>query len=1014
MKRLFSIWLVLILSVTMLIPQFSFADDIANDQVQDESAQAETEQAEPVALQDDSKDTADDAATDVTSTSDAAFDPYRIVRMVELNNNGEFLLPDSMKDTVTLSATKYGNGLLLTGTAADLTSGKIAIAKDFNFDRGSVGRISFDGLSDRGVKVTASIFLDDSETAVTSFVLKRQSGKNPWSNIGDQSLNVMEQNITGSHTISIGFTIEGIKETKKTSIALRSIEFCMCTVPVMYFNIDESLGSISAMNNSEDHSVECYGTVDLIVPDAFNNDETFRDEYNAQENLSGLELEYIRGRGNSTWSTDKKPYKVKFAKKQNLFGFGKNKHWILLANRFDNSLVRNRMTYWLGQKLGLEYTPQCVPVEVVMNGEFYGSYLLTEQIRIGEGRVEINDLEDDPQADDPFINSGGYLLSMDYTDDEANADSYFTTDQGMQLFIESPSFEDQKNPYQLEYIKAQIAKTESAIFGDGFKTSDGKSYQEYMDLSAAVDYWWVQEFSSNGDAFGSGSTYLYKKRDTKTDSGITEEKLYWGPLWDFDYVAWGDLEYEIFAPEGIDTTICPWFKRLLLDTTFVDKVKERWGVLSDLLTQITQEGGLLDRYQAQMEVSYNYDHEKYGSFADDSDGSTTAVRDYSIEINQLRNWINARAVNVDKAVQEYKLEDYTVKFILNGKVIEERTVTGGMELGKLPEAPAKKGYLFAGWCNDEEEYFDSTSEVSRDLVLHAEYISEDKAVKPTSLYFKSYDIYRPFFNDDDNDDEYAFFVDYKVLPENAITGDIKWSSSDESVATISEFGAIHLHSAGTATITGTLYNGVKQSLTLHSVPYEDIPDYIDIEDVSFDKNSLTIQSGKSAQLRYEITPTQYSEAEMLWISTNPEVADVDEFGIVTANKPGNTTILLFNSDSSIYTTCSIKVTKSTATLIKEAKARKTTLKKASALKKHKVKLTWKKSKGASGYVIYSASKKNGKYKKVAAIKKGSTLKWTSKKLRKGKTYYFKVKPYTKIGRKIYYGKWSNKKKVKVR
>lgn len=137
----------------------------------------------------------------------------------------------------------------------------------------------------------------------------------------------------------------------------------------MYFHIDESQGTIQSMNSSEDHSAECYGTVDLRVPDSFNADETFRDEYGVQESLDGLVLEYIRGRGNSTWSDIKKPYKVKLDKSVDLFGFGKNKHWLLIANRYDNSLVRNRMTYWLAARLGMEYTPQCVPVEVVMNGE---------------------------------------------------------------------------------------------------------------------------------------------------------------------------------------------------------------------------------------------------------------------------------------------------------------------------------------------------------------------------------------------------------------------------------------------------------------------------------------------------------------------------------------------------------------------------------------------------------------------------------------------------------------------
>lgn len=56
-------------------------------------------------------------------------------------------------------------------------------------------------------------------------------------------------------------------------------------------------------------------------------------------------------------TVSKKPYKIKLDKKADLFGMGKNKHWVLLANYYDNSLVRNRLTYYLGRKLGMEYTP---------------------------------------------------------------------------------------------------------------------------------------------------------------------------------------------------------------------------------------------------------------------------------------------------------------------------------------------------------------------------------------------------------------------------------------------------------------------------------------------------------------------------------------------------------------------------------------------------------------------------------------------------------------------------------
>ena len=111
-----------------------------------------------------------------------------------------------------------------------------------------------------------------------------------------------------------------------------------------------------------------------------------------------------------------------------------------------------------------------------------------------------------------------------------------------------------------------------------------------------------------------------------------------------------------------------------------------------------------------------------------------------------------------------------------------------------------------------------------------------------------------------------------------------------------------------------------------------------------------------------------------------------------------------------------------AAAIKKAKAGKTTVS-VKTLTKHRAKVTWKKvtlsytvdgkkySRAVTGYKVYRAAKKNGKYKLIKTIKKAGTLKYTDKKLKKGKKYYYKVRTYTKIDGKTYLGKWSKVKKI---
>ena len=182
-------------------------------------------------------------------------------------------------------------------------------------------------------------------------------------------------------------------------------------IPVVYINIDESQGTIRQMYDSVDHSVYCYGTIRITVPEGFHYSDF---EETVLKSVDGLAMS-MRGRGNSTWSayTEKKPFKIKLDKKADIMGLGENKHWVLLANHFDQTLIRNRITAWLGDQMGFEFTPRGVPVDLVLSGEIYGtkylgSYYLSENVRVDKNRLDIDELTETDT--DPAIITGGYLL----------------------------------------------------------------------------------------------------------------------------------------------------------------------------------------------------------------------------------------------------------------------------------------------------------------------------------------------------------------------------------------------------------------------------------------------------------------------------------------------------------------------------------------------------------------------------------------------------------------------------
>ena len=479
------------------------------------------------------------------------------------------------------------------------------------------------------------------------------------------------------------------------------------TIPILSFTFEDP-AEIDLMNNSDNHKYRTQSgvTLDITVPEGYTN----TDGLEAGGSVSGLKLKYMRGRGNSTWQRSfKKPYKFVLKDRAALLGMNSAKHWALLTERTDPSLSRNRITSWLGQQLDMEFTPRCIPVDLVFNGIYYGSYVLFEDVRVDTASVNIDELTADITDPDSDEITGGYFLGMCLDDSDINR--FFTTRE-VEFTNDTPSFDPEAdddaydNPAQMKYIRDYIQSTEDAIFGDGFKDKDGKSYGDYMDLKSAADYWLIQEFSLNDDSFSTPSTYLYKKRNGK---------LYWGPLWDFD-IAWtpGPRDYEGFSHSRMI-----WFDRMRTDPEFAELLKQRWSVLDEKLQYATKQGGLLDQYIAEIKASWNTDRAANGPFEYDFDpfeSCEASVEDLRTFIDRRREWVSGHIDEVGKVYAD-------VTFVANGKTIKPLTGRVGEPLYKnFPKAPSKKGYYFKGWyLEGAKEAFDESDDIYDDITLYARY-----------------------------------------------------------------------------------------------------------------------------------------------------------------------------------------------------------------------------------------------------------------------------------------------------
>ena len=230
---------------------------------------------------------------------------------------------------------------------------------------------------------------------------------------------------------------------------------------------------------------------------------------------------YIRCRGNYTWSFDKKSYHIKLWKKQPMMGMGKNKHFALLAHADDKvGFLRNTVGFELSRRMGLPFTPEQRPVELVINGSYEGLYFLTETIRADENRVEIA-TQENGETDAEKV-KGGWLVEIDNNKNSQQLSLPIAgTDlQWLWVTYHSP---DSLSDVQRNYLYNQFYDILQAVYTPD-KTST--RWEELIDRERLARFYVIQEIVDHTEAF-IGSCYLYKD--------VGEQQWKFGPVWDFGH-----------------------------------------------------------------------------------------------------------------------------------------------------------------------------------------------------------------------------------------------------------------------------------------------------------------------------------------------------------------------------------------------------------------------------------------------------------------------------------------------
>ena len=323
----------------------------------------------------------------------------------------------------------------------------------------------------------------------------------------------------------------------------------------------------------------------------------------------------VKGRGNSTWGYPKKPYRLKLNKKAEICGLGKAKNYVLLANHLDPTLMLNSVAFKIGRLLELPFTNHAIPVDVVLNGIYKGSYLLTEQIEVKENRVDLDE-------------NNSVMWELDsYWDDEPK---FKSTAFNLPVMVKDPDltteqFESWKKDFNA--FTTQFAK----------EPLEGNSYVDMIDIESVAKFLITFNLVHNMEINHPKSVFLHKEGNGK---------YVMGPIWDFDWAYdyegtsnhFGRYNTPLFSSSmnGVGTAF---FQRFLQDSRVKAIYKRTWqDFKNNKLDALLQ---YVDDYAVMLKPSVERNSELWEN-----------TRSFDTKVKELKTWLRNRADYIDSEVSK--------------------------------------------------------------------------------------------------------------------------------------------------------------------------------------------------------------------------------------------------------------------------------------------------------------------------------------------------------------------------
>ena len=438
-------------------------------------------------------------------------------------------------------------------------------------------------------------------------------------------------------------------------------------LPIVFIDTRDSSGNASIIH--KDYAIVARMKV-IANDDGINYGDTLAHAAQKTDYKGWVSLRY---RGNSSFNdSEKKPFTIRTLetndvegpkKKVNIMGMPKDNKWVLIAPYIDRSQIRDVLMFQLARPY-MEYVPRVRHCELILDGIYYGIYVMAE--KPGKGKHRMN-LEDPGISGDEL--TGGYHLEID-RDDEPNyylskhimRDEYgrrYTYYYRTVFQYKHPDYDEMMpaHPEQLSYIQNQIDVMEQALESNVFAdTLTG--YRRYLDPMSFIDHQLSQEVSVNIDGYRL-STNIYKQRDSQDPHFKTT-------LWDFN-LSFGNAKqmggtltnfwvYQNTYVNRNDFKVPFWWSRMMEDPNYVVQLKQRWAqyrqgaysdqhlmaVIDSLVAHLEEKGALQRNNTA---------YTMFGGKEIWSVPNVNTVNTYEKEIDNMKRWLKERIAWMDEQLE---------------------------------------------------------------------------------------------------------------------------------------------------------------------------------------------------------------------------------------------------------------------------------------------------------------------------------------------------------------------------